>query len=169
MAFYCWLLNCFMVRLARNSDIPDLARVHVQSWLETYSGLLPMEVVNSFSLEARQAQWQRTLASSSMVVFVAESHGAVVGFCSLAWRENEAELFTIYVLKSFQGLGFGLGLWNAAIEAAKAKQRLSLVLWVLEGNPSCGFYQHLGGRLEGRKVEMVNHIALTEVSYRFAL
>jgi ribosomal protein S18 acetylase RimI-like enzyme len=158
-----------MVRPARHSDIPDLARVHVQSWLETYSGLLPMEVINSFTLEAREAQWKRTLASSSMVVFVAQSAGAVVGFCSLAWRETEAELFTIYVLKSFQGLKLGQALWNAAIEAVKSKQVPSMVLWVLEGNPSCGFYDHLGGRLEGRKVEMVNHTALTEVSYRFDL
>ncbi len=128
-----------------------------------------MEVINSFSLEAREAQWQRALASSSMMVFVAQSAGVVVGFCSLACRESEAELFTIYVLKSFQGLKLGQALWNAAFEAAKAKQVSSLVLWVLEGNPSCGFYRHLGGKLEGRKVEMVNHSALTEVSYRFDL
>ncbi len=158
-----------MVRSARHSDIPSLARVHVQSWLETYSGLMPLEVINSFSLGAREAQWQRTLSSSSMVVFVVESDGAVVGFCSLGWRETEAELFTIYVLKSFQGLKLGQALWNAAIDAAKAKQLPSLVLWVLEGNPSCSFYVHLGGKLEGRKVEMVNHSALTEISYRFDL
>ncbi len=43
------------------------------------------------------------------------------------------------------------------------------MLWVLETNPTRGFYERMGGVLAGRKVERVEGAELAEVAYRFTL
>jgi ribosomal protein S18 acetylase RimI-like enzyme len=106
------------IRQANNEDIFSLARVHVQSWHETYTGLMPQSVLDGITRETRETQWQRTLSNPRMQVFVAALDGVVVGFTSLSLRESEAhaELFTLYVLKAFHRQGIGLKLWNAVLE-----------------------------------------------------
>ncbi len=159
-----------MIRAAVTADIPFLARVHVQSWQETYAGLIPEDVLyNIITTESRELQWQRTLANPAITVFVAEVAGSIVGFCSLAVRGREANLFTLYLLQAQQGLGLGKALWVAALEYARAQKAKELSLWVLEGNPTRGFYQHMGGVLDDSRTETIGGTDLLEVSYLFEL
>jgi GNAT superfamily N-acetyltransferase len=159
------------IRQAKIEDISNLARVHVRSWHETYTGLMPQSVLDGITVEAREAQWIRTLESPAMRVFVAELNGEVIGFTSLGARasENFAELFTLYVLKAHHGQGIGLKLWNAVLEFLEIQNIKKLVLWVLEHNPTRGFYEHLGGTASERKIEMIQDAQIVEVMYSFAL
>jgi GNAT superfamily N-acetyltransferase len=161
----------FQIRQAKTDDVSSLARVHVQSWIETYTGLMPQSVLDGITLEAREEQWIRTLESPAMRVFVAELNGEIIGFTSLTARESEdfAELFTLYVLKAHHGQGIGLKLWNAVLEFLKTQNIKRLVLWVLENNPTRGFYEHLGGISSARKTETMNDAQIIEVMYSFDL
>jgi L-amino acid N-acyltransferase YncA len=159
------------IRQATNTDIPSLARVHVQSWHETYTGLMPQHVLDGITIEAREAQWNRTLENQRIQVFVAELNGDVVGFASVGARVSEdvAELFTLYVLKANHRQGLGLRLWNAVLEFSKIQNVKKLVLWVHETNPTRGFYQHLGGIASKQKVETIQDAQIVEVMYSFDL
>jgi ribosomal protein S18 acetylase RimI-like enzyme len=160
----------FLIREAVLSDIPKLARVHVQSWQETYAGLIPDEVLYKIiTTESREFQWQRTLANPKVKVFVAVDADVLIGFCSLSVQASQAELFTLYLLKAFQGLGFGKKLWDSALEYAKSQGAKSVLLWVLEDNPTRGFYEHLGGSLDDSRTEKIGDAVLLEVSYLFKL
>jgi hypothetical protein len=77
-----------MIRIATRDDIPGLARVHVQSWLETYHGLMPQEILDAITLEARILQWEwnavlefaQARVWESMVLWVLESNILAQGF-----------------------------------------------------------------------------------------
>lgn len=164
-----------MIRPAGGFDVPGIAWVHVEAWRETYTGLMPQSVLDGLSIEAREAQWWRTLEVPTTGVFVVDTPDDihdVVGFSSIGRSGDprfDAELYTLYLLKSHQGRGFGRALWNAALDFARSQRARNLVLWVLETNPSRGFYEHLRGRLEDRKTETFGGVELTEVSYVFTL
>ncbi len=159
-----------MIRQAITADIPRLARVHVQSWQETYTGLIPDDVLeNIITLESRELQWQRTLANPKITVFVAEVSGAVVGFCSVAVAVRQAEIYTLYLLKANQGLGIGRQLFYSALGYAKSKGSKSLTLWVLANNPTRKFYEYMGGNLEDERIEKIGSTNLLEVMYEFWL
>ncbi len=157
-----------VIRAATLKDVPGLARVHVQSWIETYTGLMPAEVLESITIQSRATQWRSTF-EHDVGIFVAQLNDDIIGFCSVGLREHEAELFTLYLFKAHHGTGIGKALWHQALEYAKIRGAQTMILWVLETNPTRGFYEHQGGRLEGRKTEMLRDQELIEVSYRFQL
>ena len=163
------------VRPAAGFDVPGIAWVHVQSWRETYTGLIPQEILDAQQVEARERQWWHMLESPRHGVFVADTSGDVhdvIGFSSVGPSEDaafDAELYTLYVLKSHQGQGIGRKLFEAALHFAHNQGAKNLVLWVLETNPACGFYERMGGQREGRKVETFDGQELVEVSYSFKI
>jgi GNAT superfamily N-acetyltransferase len=168
--FLMSLLNCAMIRQAITADIPKLARVHVQSWLETYTGLIPDDVLhNIITIESRELQWQRTLANAKVMVFVAVISSQIVGFSSVSLTDHQAELYTLYLLKTHQGSGLGKQLFQAALEYAKARGAKSLTLWVLADNPTRKFYEYMGGYLEDERIETIGEANLLEVMYEFWL
>ncbi len=150
------------IRPAVAADAPAIAQVHVTTWRETYAGLLPDDLLAGLSVERREAQWAAQIAvadapgnTSRVLVATAPGRG-VVGFASCGpEREPEhgfdAELYTIYLLAEFHGRGIGRELFVRTCEQAVAVGFRSLRLWVLEGNPTAGFYAHLGGEPVGRK------------------
>jgi ribosomal protein S18 acetylase RimI-like enzyme len=162
-----------MIRAATRGDIPGLARVHVQSWLETYSGLVPQEILDAITLEARVKQWERTFDQPHRI-FVALEDDAVVGFASCGAAQDflqaDGELYTLYLLNSHQHRGIGRALWDAVLEFGRAKNWESMVLWVLESNILAqGFYKHQGCVLVDRRVEIVRGLKLPEVAYELML
>jgi ribosomal protein S18 acetylase RimI-like enzyme len=164
-----------MIRPAAAFDVPGIAWVHVQAWRETYTGLIPQSVLDGLSVEARERQWWRTLEVPTTGVFVVDTPGDVhdvIGFSSVGASRDEgfdAELFTLYVLKAHQGQGIGRRLWDGALAFALGQGAKNLVLWVLETNPSRGFYERMGGVLTGRKLESMGGLEIAEVSYVYAL
>jgi ribosomal protein S18 acetylase RimI-like enzyme len=162
-----------MIRPATRDDIPGLARVHVQSWLETYGGLMPQEILDSITLEARILQWDRTF-NQPYGIFVALEDDQIVGFASCGVAQDflraDGELFTLYLLNAFQHRGFGRALWNAVLEFAQARNWESMVVWVLESNILAqGFYKHSGCKLVDRRVEVLRGVKLPEVAYELML
>jgi ribosomal protein S18 acetylase RimI-like enzyme len=161
------------VRAATRDDIPALARVHVQSWLETYTGLVPQEILDAITLEARGLQWEPTF-DQPHGIFVALENDVVVGFASCGAAQDflqaDGELYTLYLLNSHQHRGLGKALWNAVLEFGQARNWESMVVWVLESNILAqGFYKHQGCKLVDRRMEVVRGVKLPEVAYELIL
>jgi len=78
------------IRRARPSDAAALARVQVDSWRETYRGMLPESHLAALSYAGHERLWRRTLAGPN-ATFLAVIGGQIVGLasggrCRLQWR-----------------------------------------------------------------------------------
>ena len=162
----------YVICPAGPGDALDLARVHVQSWRETYPGLLPRSYLENMSVRRHARLWRRRLLATGEVTLAAEGAEGLVGYCSgSVWRGREdglAEITTLYVLREAQDTGVGGRLLTDAARALAAQGALSLVIWVLRDNTKArGFYEHLGGRLDATRGEMVGGHVIPAVAYRW--
>ena len=165
----------FVVFPAGPADAEDLARVHVQSWRETYKGLLPDAYLARMSEAdfARRFRRSLTFPAPGELTLVAMSRDGLLGYVqagpSRAGVAGEGEIATLYLLRSAQGLGAGKRLMAGAARALAAEGATSLALTVLRGNIGArGFYEHLGGLAAMNSLERGPGGALLhEVTYRW--
>ena len=160
-----------MLRGAKQEDIPDIAHVHVAAWRETYTGLMPQEVLDNLSVEERARMWQGAFKGGSATsLLVYEHEGEVVGFTAVGpEREHHplytGELYAIYLLKTSHGRGYGKALFDGAVRTLSEAGHDAMRLWVLESNPTRGFYERQGGELGARKEITFAGTPLIEVAY----
>ena len=140
----------FAIREARVEDLAALARVHVAAWNSTHARFLgggPSEAM-------RLRQWTAKLASrpEGWFCYVAERPGgSIVGFASgRAYRSDDlsdfdAQLEKIYLLAEYQRIGLGRRLFHAVARRHLDEGRRSMVLFSQPDNPSCAFFEALGG------------------------
>jgi len=124
----------FTTRASRLDDAEELARVHTQSWQETYTGLIPEQGWSAESRLRREAMWNKLLTDNDTTTVIAEIGSRMVGFAHAHHLRDEPalpteELAMIYVLSTAYGTGAGQALLDAALNGAAAS------LWVLEQNP----------------------------------
>jgi GNAT superfamily N-acetyltransferase len=161
-----------IVRKAQVGDANGIAKVHVQSWHETYRGIMPDDVLDSQSVEQRQAMWERVIPERLDVhpVFVAVDGDEIVGFASGGavrgeYEGYDSELYAIYALKKAQGHGVGRKLMQEVANALHEIGYKALMLWVAKGNPTEAFYAHMGGKPFAEKSEMFGDTELVEIAY----
>lgn len=159
------------IRAATTADIAGLARVHVQSWRETYVGIVPQAFLDGLNLESRERQWRRTLEVSN-AVFVAEDQDQIVGFASCGAARDEGfdgEVYALYLLESQHGLGIGKALFQAALEAMWSQGKRRVIVWVLADNPTRRFYQRMGGVQTLEQSIEIGGATLLELGFAFAV
>lgn len=164
-----------VIRSARVADAPAIARVHVESWRTTYSGMLPRDFLDGLRYEDRERMWTRVLGGlvpeqPETVVVAEHAASGIVGFASGGPDRDEperydAELYAIYLLAEWQGQGIGRRLFDAVVQAFCTAGLRSLRLWVAAGNSAERFYERMGGVAIGEKLAIVGGIDLREVCY----
>lgn len=165
-------------REASLSDASAIGRLHVDSWRETYAGILPDQLLDGLSAEARSAMWSSVLeepaGSRQTAVFVAETRGEIVGFGACGGQRDEtlrdrgfaAEIGAVYVRKSHQGAGIGRCLMGRMAGKLLEQGRRTASLWVLQDNVSArNFYETMGGSVVGERVGAQAGATLREVAY----
>jgi GNAT superfamily N-acetyltransferase len=165
-------MDVLKVREAHPEDATAIARVHVDAWRETYRGIVPDSVLDALRYEDREAFWSGVLRRSGIdeIVYVAEFADSIRGFASGGPERThnasyQSELYAIYVLRAAQKRGVGRKLFDAVVRRLIEKGHASMLVWVLERNPACGFYESMGGQRVDQKVEHFGSAALTEVAY----
>jgi ribosomal protein S18 acetylase RimI-like enzyme len=138
----------FEVRSAELEDVQGLARVHVDTWRETYRGLMSDAVLDDPSLLSwREQFWEAALTDpkySQNTVAVASHEGTLVGIAMSGPADEDADaphqLFLLYVYAAFHGSGIGAALLDAVI-----KPTAPALLWVADPNPRAqAFYRKNG-------------------------
>lgn len=156
------------------ADAAEIAAVHVESWRETYPGMLPDWFLADMDVREYEDRWLRTLQDPyhRSAVFVAEEAGRVVGFASCGRERDgderyEGELYAIYLRLGARGRGHGRALVETAAAALAIRGMTSMVVWVLRANVLArGFYERLGGRyLRERPLDLGPGMDVPEVSY----
>jgi L-amino acid N-acyltransferase YncA len=157
------------IRPAVAQDAEAISHVHVESWRTTYAGIVPREYLATLNEAERVPLWREWLAKD-ILTFVAELDGRVVGFASGgAIRESiqtyDAELYAIYLLQPAQRQGTGTSLIKQLAESLLGRDFKSMMVWVLEKNPSTNFYAQSGARVVTTKEIQIGGVTLSEVSY----
>ena len=174
------MVEPFIIRAATATDALGIAEVNIQSWRETYPGIMPEKVLTSLSLESCTRNWDKSLATGSCVI-VAVVSGEIAGFVSGGQNRPhdnnetglantcECELATLYLLRSHQKLGIGKAMFEAFVSVMQAIGYHTMAVWVSEQNPATGFYRKMGGELIDRKMYRKADIDVPEVAYRYLI
>lgn len=157
-----------VIRRARTLDAGALAQVQIDSWRESYQGIIPQSYLDGLSFQSHERQWRRTLGARGWA-FLAVWQGQIVGLASggrsRSHKDYDGELYVLYLLKAYQGRGIGRALFDAThFELARRGYR-DMMITVLAKNPARGFYEHLGGTLIGETQCMIGGVTLQEVAY----
>lgn len=148
----------YVIFPAGPSDAEALAHVHVTSWRETYTGLLPEAFLARMSEAgfARRFGWALSLGEE--VTLAAGDRFGLVGYASggpsRRGVRGEGEITVLYLLRQAQGHGLGRRLLIQTARALAARGATSLMISVLRENYGArGFYEHLGGQPEPARRE----------------
>ncbi len=146
------------IRLARASDVEDIAALHVAAWRWAYRGLLADATLAALSADEREPVWAALVGDPSVSVLVAERDGALAGFASAsASREEDAapgtgEVAAIYLDENAAGSGLGAELFAGIQDELRARSFTRASLWVLETNARARrFYEREGWRWDGSR------------------
>jgi len=161
------------LRPATEADASAIARLHAESWQQTYSGMLPAEYLAQAVLGDRLRRWQTRLASPSSRTLTLTAVGAtgLVGFVHVELDLEPdwgARLENIHVQPDLKGTGIGTRLFTAARDwIAGVEPTWRMHLWVLEQNAGARrFYEHRGGQAAERKtIEVIKDCWVPEVRY----
>lgn len=142
------------VRPARPDDAASVARVYIESWHDTYAGVLPAQLLCAMTPNGQGARWRATIrARGNEKVLVAEHENfGILGMASYGAARDRAmgfdgEVFTLYVDPSFFGHGVGRALLRGAFDDLRQRGYTSCVIWAHARNPARFFYEAMGGRL----------------------
>lgn len=170
-----------LIREPLPSDAADLGRAHAAAWQDTYKGVIPDEVLATFTAERRTRMWERVLARPREArehIAVAEVDGVVVGFAWTSACRDEGspdllgELQAINVDPGHIGTGVGSALIKAAHLALAEAGFVEAVLWVLPDNARARrFYEVCGWHADGveRPYEMQDGRSIPEIRYARSL
>lgn len=146
-----------IIRKAIMSDAAGIAKVHVDTWLSTYRGIMPDEKLDSLNYDQCEKKWQRNIQNSfegKEILLVAEEDEKIVGFCGgsenddpLTKESYASDLRVLYILKEHQRKGIGKKLVSEYVSIIKELNYTSMIIWVLEDNSSKKFYEVLGGKI----------------------
>ena len=161
------------IRPARLSDASAIADIQVETWRDTYAGLIPDRTLLGLSRTRHIESWRRILRDTraEAITRVAEGPGAcIVGFANAGRARPtslpcDGEVYTLYVLPDHQGAGNGRGLLGALLSALSAAGCWSALVWVLAENPARLFYEAMVGTLIATREEPFHGVILNECAY----
>jgi GNAT superfamily N-acetyltransferase len=143
-----------LVRRATVEDTEAMARVHVQSWRETYRGVMADGVLDDPELlPGRERFWRAALSDPRWArnrTSVAVVDGTVVGIAMAGPARGEkaaqdVELYVLYLLADHHGSGAGTALLRDVTEPEEV-----VLLWVADPNPRAqAFYRKHGFEPDG--------------------
>jgi GNAT superfamily N-acetyltransferase len=168
------------IRPAKPSDAGVIARIHVETWQNTYAGILPDAYLTALSVSGRSKFWQSVLAKRDrgLTMVAEDADDGVIGFGNAGPARADSlprdsrwngEIYTLYLLPDWHGHGIGRQLLQALFERLKRLGRTRVVLWVVEANPTRFFYEAMGGRMIARRAEPFAGIVLDELAYGWDL
>ena len=143
----------YCIRKRKREDCFDVANVTALAWNETYKGIVPDEELKRL-MDVKEGMGQRSYDDfdpNKNNKLVLEVNGKIVGFVGYGESDDPdykgiGEIQALYILNEAHGLGLGRKLVEEAIKELKKKGYSSMIIACFKGNPSCEFYEHIGGK-----------------------
>lgn len=146
------------IRDATGADADAIAEVHVASWRWAYAGIVPDQVLDGISVEARRQMWRGWFETGEdrASVLVAVEDARVMGFSGVGpSRDDDAppstcEVRTLYLREAAAGRGIGRDLFDEATARMRALGFRRATLWVLRDSARARrFYDAAGWSWDG--------------------
>ncbi len=136
----------FTIRDARVDDISDLAELHVRAWDDAYAPLL-----TGPSVEIREMQWRQAFEKPGdwFGLVLTRPGGDLVGFAKGIFRRDHeipGELNKLFLARDYQRVGLGRRLVREVARRFRGAGVTAMAAYVDPRNPSCGFFERIGGR-----------------------
>lgn len=162
----------FKIRYADISDAKTLGEIHSRSWKVTYKGIVPNEILESFTIEKRQKYFEKALMDKREEDAIAFKDNEAVGLiCIGKCRDKDkpdvyGEIWGIYLLPEYWNMGIGSELINWGLIELKKRHYSKVTLWVLEENINARkFYEKIGFKHDGTIKEITIGKKLNEYRY----
>ncbi len=157
------------VRKGTQRDAGALAELFRQSWELAYRGIIPHLHLESMIRRRDKAWWQHA-ARGSDGLLVLEVGGVTAGYVTFGRARGrtkfQGEIYELYLSPSYQGLGFGEHLFEAARFALDERKLNGLVIWALADNTvAADFYWRRGGRPVSKTVDKIGGVKLEKIAY----
>lgn len=163
-----------VIRAAKVDDAAGIADVHVRSWQQAYTGIVPDDYLAGLDPAQRAPMWAENLRrgpDDHVLTWVAETDGRIVGFATLGpgrdedVRRGDREIYSIYLEPERWGQGVARDLMRTVVGEAGPNR---ILLWVLADNERAQhFYRRNGFEPDGvEKLAPVGGAELLEVRYR---
>lgn len=162
----------FAIRDAVPGDAEGIARAHVESWRDSYRGILPPDVLDFIDVGQRADSRRRILTAPGGFHAVAYdvSHRDIVGFCDAGPSRRagplRGEIYALYLVPYAKRYGLGSELVDRAARWFRGAGLPGMIIWVLETNHAARrFYEAMGGRAGDRVRSRVGGFPVVEVAY----
>ncbi len=158
------------VRRAEPRDATAIAAAHDASWRHAYCGLLPYKALDSMVRRRNAGWWERAIRHSTDIL-VLEIGDKLAGYVTLGPNRVstlpfDGEIYEIYLLPEYQGVGFGSRLFAAARRELQILGLKGLVVWALEDNANAvDFYYNAGGRDVAEGHETFDGVTLKKIAF----
>ncbi len=158
------------IRKAEPRDAEAIADVHHLAWLGAYSGIIPHRALNRM-INRRGPDWWANAIRRAATVLVVEIGGKLAGYATIGKNRarelsQQGEIYELYLLPEYQGIGLGSRLFAAARKKLASSGLRGLVVWALEENAGAlSFYEGAGGRDIAEGVEIFDQKALKKVAF----
>lgn len=151
------------IRHAEKDDVKEIRRVAMESWLDTYKGLLSEEAIRDV-VDDWYDTHELLEQVNDPVFFVAVKEDNLVGFIH-ASVDEKSHLHRLYIKPDYQRKGLGTELYRKMEDKLESYQVDKIELEVLSGNEKgLGFYRDKGFEEKSeREVELKGEKVLEKV------
>jgi len=153
-------MTSFIISAAKISDVPDIAKVQVESWQQAYRDIVPADYLSALSTQPREAHWTQSLSNGNPSLIVAKTSVQLVGWIAFGQsRDDDAcdktgEIEAVYVLPAYWSSGAGRALWEHAMPKLVQRGFDTVTLWVMvENDRAIKFYRRAGFKPEPASIK----------------
>ncbi len=144
------MVDLMVIRPSQKDDVHSMSRVYVQTWRDTYLGVVPYGYLYTMSIPQLEQGFLNELQSKHVISYVAEDADGVIGFISGGYERQgdhiyNGEIYALYVLKNYQRQGVGAKLVSTLAKQLNQFSLYSMLVRVLEHNPYRRFYEKING------------------------
>lgn len=132
-----------IIREMNLSDIERVRAIAVDTWRNTYSGFIPVNIQDKVLKDAYSEEEMSNRFKTSLNL-VAENSEEIMGYAFFSGDSSNKDVFleSLYVHQNHQGKGIGRQLMLTGL--ANFKHPTTLSLTVYKGNPNISFYEREG-------------------------
>lgn len=158
------------VRRAEPNDAGSLSEVHRAAWLHAYAGLIPHKPLSQM-VERRREGWWKKATHGPSTLLVVEVAGKIAGYASIGHNRaralpQEGEIYELYLLPQYQGIGLGSLLFREARLYLSQLGMRGLVAWCLEDSQQADqFFRATGGVDFAEGMEDFDGLALKKIGF----
>lgn len=165
------------IRNATLEDIELVAKLHVDSWHETYAEIISQDYLDNMknNLPKRIERMKNEFHLRNMIVITLNDE--IVGFSEFVFSNEfskdldiDCELCGLYKKNGYKHLGLGSIVFEYVTNLFKDKNKKKMGLWcVKENKPAISFYRKKGGVFTIEKKFTIADREYSEVAFLYDL